>query len=406
MLLGGAAFAANNDTQALFSEARAAFEAQDFARALLLYEQCLAHGMQGPAVHYNIGVAAYRSNNLARAESAFQEVARTPAMAAYAHYNLALVALKRDDEKTAREWLARAAGESSDEKLASLARSRLEELPKIASNTPEWSMYARSGAGFDSNVALRSASLDTIGSGQDDTFGELMLAGSYSLLPSWRLDAAAGLLRYTDLDEFDQDALSFGVVHGMTLDAWRLEPGFYATQFSLGGDVYENSVAAAIEATHTLAGYGWLRAQLRVSAVNGDGDFSGLSGSRSELGVRYEWRQQSWRFGVHARAEFNSTEDDAFASRWVEMGADARWTFSPRWTFLAGTDLRQTRHPAPSTTQDGWDDNRIAYRLEATWLFWQQAQLFMRYAHENNQSPVAENDYDRDWVAVSIEFWR
>ena len=404
MLFGGAAQAATNDTQVLFSEARAAFESQDFARALVLYEQCLALGMQGPAVHYNIGVAAYRSGNLARAEKAFQEVARTPAMAAYAHYNLALVAQKRGDEKTARQWLERAAG-GSDEKLASLARSRLEETPAVAS-TPEWSMYARSGAGFDGNVALRSDSLDTIGSGQEDVFGELMLAGSYSFLPSWRVDAAAGLLRYADLDEFNQDALSFGVVHGMTFESWHLEPGVYATQFSLGGDVYENSVAAAIEGTHTLAGYGWLRAQLRVSAVNGDGDFSGLSGSRSEFGVRYEWRQQAWRFGAHARAEFNSTEDEAYASRWLEMGADARWTLSPRWNFLAGASLRQTRHPAPSTTQDAWDDDRIAYRLEATWLLWQQAQLFMRYAHEVNQSPVAEYDYDRDWVAVSIEFWR
>jgi hypothetical protein len=30
----------------------------------------------------------------------------------------------------------------------------------------------------------------------------------------------------------------------------------------------------------------------------------------------------------------------------------------------------------------------------------------VRYEHEHNQSPVAEQDYDRDWVAASIEFWR
>ena len=61
---------------------------EDFSRALDLFEQCVALGMQGPAIHYNIGVAAYRSGDLARAESAFREVARTPAMAALAHYNL------------------------------------------------------------------------------------------------------------------------------------------------------------------------------------------------------------------------------------------------------------------------------------------------------------------------------
>ena len=138
--------------------------------------------MQGPAVHYNIGVAAYRSGDLARAETAFQEVARTPAMAALAHYNLGLVALKRGDEKAARQWLERVALETSDEKLASLAQSRLDEQPKVSTSTP-WSLYARSGVGYDDNVALRSASIETIGSGQDDAFGELMLAGSYSLPP-------------------------------------------------------------------------------------------------------------------------------------------------------------------------------------------------------------------------------
>jgi tetratricopeptide (TPR) repeat protein len=406
MLFSAGAHAAASDAQARFAEARTAFEGGDFSRALFLYEQCLALGMQGPAVHYNIGVAAYRSGDLARAETAFQEVARTPAMAALAHYNLGLVALKRGDGKAARQWLERVAPETSDEKLTNLARSRLDELPK-ASTTPTWSLYARSGAGFDGNVALRSASIDTTGSGKEDAFGELMLAGSYSLRPSWRFDGAVGLLRYADLDEFDQDALSFGVVHGMTQGAWHLEPGVYVTQFSLGGDVYERSAAASAEATRAFFGSGWLRAQVRVSTVNGEGDFSGLSGSRSELGLRYEWEgRKALRFGAQARAEFNDSDEEVFASRWLEIGADARWTASPRWTFVAGATLRQTRHPAQSTTLDAWDDDRTAFRLEATRVLWEHAQLFVRYEHEHNQSSTAENDYDRDWVAASIEFWR
>ncbi|HEU5136895.1 MAG TPA: tetratricopeptide repeat protein [Steroidobacteraceae bacterium] len=406
MLFVGGARAAGGDAQATFTEARSAFEAGDFSRALFLYERCLVLGMQGPAVHYNIGVAAYRAGDLARAESAFHEVARTPAMTALAHYNLALVAQKRGDEKTARQWLEQVSRQTSDDKLASLAQSRLDGLQKVSTGAA-WSLYARSGVGFDGNVALRSDSIDTAGSGQDDAFGELMLAGSYSFRPSWRLDGAMGLLRYAELDEFNQSALSFGVVHGMTLDAWRLEPGVYLSQFSLGGDVYERSAAASVEASRALAGAGWLRAQLRISSVDGEGDFSGLSGSRSEIGLRYEWEgQQSLRFGALARAEFNDSEDTVFESRWVEIGADARWVFSPQWTFVAIATLRQTRHPTQPEVQDAWDDERTAIRLEAIRLLWSRAQLFVRYEHERNQSPIEENDYDRDWVAASIEIWR
>jgi tetratricopeptide (TPR) repeat protein len=405
MLIGAGAHAAASDGPARFAEARTAFEEGNFSRALLLYEQCLALGMQGPAVHFNIGVAAYRSGDLARAETAFREVARTPAMAALAHYNLALVALKHGDDKAARQWLERAALETTDEKLADLARSRLGELPKVSKGTP-WSLYGRSGAGHDGNVALRSASIDTIGSGQSDAFGELMLAASYSLRPSWRFDGAVGLLRYADLDEFDQDALSFGVVHGLTLDAWRVEPGFYVTQFSLGGEVYERSAAVSAEATRTFSSPGSLRAQLRFSAVDGEGTFSGLSGSRSELALSYEWDGlQPLHLGAQGRAEFNDSEDEVFESRWIEIGADARWAVSPEWTFVAGASFRQTRHPAQSPTQDAWNDDRTAFRLGATRLLWENAQLFVRYEHQRNQSPIAGSDYNRDWLAASIEFW-
>jgi hypothetical protein len=405
MFFSGGLQAAASDGQARFAEARAAFENGDYSRALSLFEQCLQMGMQGPAVHYNVGVAAIRADNLARAEIAFKEVARTPAMAALAHYNLALIELKRGDDKAARQWLERVPLETSDEKLLALARSKLDGLPVPAA--PDWSLYARSGAGYDGNVALRSASIDSTGTGRDDTFGELVLAGSYSVRPSWRVDGAAGLLRYSDLDEFDQDALSLGVVHGMTSYGWHFEPGVYVTQFSLGGDVYERSAAASAEAIRAFAGRGSLRAQLRFSAVNGEGDFSGLTGSRSELGLKYEWAgPRSLRFGAQARAEYNDSEDEAFASRWIEMGADARWSPSAQWTLLAGASYRQTRHPALSTTQQAWDDDRTAFRLEATRLLWQNLQVFVRYEHENNQSPIPENDYDRDWVAASIEYWR
>jgi len=35
-----------------------------------------------------------------------------------------------------------------------------------------------------------------------------------------------------------------------------------------------------------------------------------------------------------------------------------------------------------------------------------QAQLFVRLEHERNQSPVAGYDYDRNWIAASVETWK
>jgi Flp pilus assembly protein TadD len=71
--------------QARFTEAHSAFDAGNYSQALQLFEQCVTLGMQGPAIYYNIGVAAYRSGAWERADQAFREVARTPAMASLAY---------------------------------------------------------------------------------------------------------------------------------------------------------------------------------------------------------------------------------------------------------------------------------------------------------------------------------
>jgi tetratricopeptide (TPR) repeat protein len=387
------------DAQARFTEANAAFAAADFPRALELYEQSVALGMSGPAVHFNIGVAAYRSGDYPRAERAFREVAATPSMAALAHYNLGLVELKRGRERAARAWFEQAARESSEDRLRSLALRRLAELGP-ASPPRAGSLYARAGLGYDGNVALRSDSIDSPGSGQSDEFAELFTAGSYSFLPRWRIDAAAGLLRYSSLDEFDQTALSLGVAHGLALESWYLELGANGTQLTLGGDVYERSVTASAQVTRAFSHQQSLRAQLRAASVDGENEFSGISGSRTGLALDYTWGWRSWLFGAHGSTERNDTQEEFFAQDWTEWGADARWAFSPLWNFTAEVAWRRTQHPAQP------EDQRTALRLEATRSLWKQAQLYLRYEHERNRSPVEANDYSRDWVAVSIEFWR
>ncbi len=395
--------AATPEAEARFGEARVAFEAQDFSTALALYEQALALGMDGPAVHYNIGVAAYRSGALDRAERAFREVARTPAMAALAHYNLGLVSLQRGAQKEARRDFEIAARDAGDERLAALAARRLEELPP-APPPVSWSLYGRTGAGYDDNVALRSESIDSSGSGEDDAFAELLLSASSSFARDWRVDAAVALLNYGDLDEFDQGAFSLGAARGFEPGGWYIEPGIYANYLTLGGDVYEQSAMASVRASRKFSGGRRLQAWLGATAVDGEGDFSGLSGSRTDLGVRYEWSWQAWSFTAHARAENNDSDDEVFATSWAELGASAEWSLTTRWSFTAAAAQRRIRQPAQPDIE-AWEDRRGTYRLGAIAKYWKQGQLFIRYEHERNASPIETYEYDRNWVAASIEFW-
>jgi len=405
-LLGGErSWAATAIAATHFSEASAAYDDEDYSRARALFEQALAEGMEGPAIHYNIGSAAYRGGDLPRAERAFREVANTPAMASLAYYNLGLIALERRDESEARDWFERAIHDATpDARLQVLALRRLEELPEPRA-PGRWYYYSRAGIGYDDNVALRSASFEGSATGEADAYGEFILATTYSS-GQWRFDTGASLLQYQDLHDFSQNAFFLGAARSFRTDKWYFELGAVGSQASLGGDVYERNVAVGGQATYMFLGGDRLRAQIRGTSVHGEGAFTGLTGKRVEFGLYYDKHWRRWNFGAHTRVEDDDSEDPIFASRWVQFGANTSYAISPLWGVSLGAALRRTSHPAQSETLGGWNDNRSTLLVGITRTLWKQLQLFVRYEAERNDSPVAGYDYDRNWIAASIETWR
>jgi tetratricopeptide (TPR) repeat protein len=407
LALSGSPFARGASAEAMehFSAASAAFQAEDYSRARALFEQALAAGLEGPAIHYNIASAAYLGGDLPRAEREFREVARTPAMAALAYYNLGLVALQRRDEREARDWFERTLHEpGTDARLDELASRLLVQLaePRAAN---AWYYYTRAGIGHDDNVALRSASVEGAATGTADEYGELIFASSYSI-GNWRLDTGGSMFKYASLDDFDQNSYFLGGARGFRHDNWYFELGAYGSQSSLGGDVYERDVAVGAQATRLFYGGSRLRAQLRGSSVKGHGEFSGLTGQRTELGLSYDKRWRAWNFGAHTRAELEDSEDPVFETQWLQLGADLGYAFSPLWGVTASAALRRTRHAAQGEALKAWDDERASLLVGITRTLWRQAQLFLRYELERNASPVAGYDYDRNRVSASIEIWR
>jgi hypothetical protein len=120
----------------------------------------------------------------------------------------------------------------------------------------------------------------------------------------------------------------------------------------------------------------------------------------------YEKIWRAWSFGAHTRAELNESEDPVFATRWLQLGGEARYAWSPLWEFTAGAALRRIRHAAQSATLGGWDDDRATLQVGITRALWKRARLFIRGELQRNDSPVAGYDYDRNWIAASIETWR
>ncbi len=402
-LLSVPAGAQTGDAQALFAAGRASFEAQDFAGALARFEQALAAGLTGPAVHYNIGVAAYRLGRLDRAEQAFHEVARTPAMAPLANYNLGLVALRRADRSAARRWFTLAAG-SGDERLATLAARQLENLPAPAPELAAaraWSAFARAGLGADDNVALRSDSIDAPASGTRDEFAELQLAASVPFASHWRADAAAALIDYFSLDDFDQAALSLGARRAIPLGAWQADAGLQAVHLTLDGEAFEQSVALVLQGTRAFGDNQWLNLRYRGASVDGRGAFEGITGDRHELTLRFDWHRAGWNVATRLQLEDSDCEDETFDSRWTELGVSVQRAFSRRWTFGADAALRRTHRADADSTE-----RRSFVAVFAATPLGARAQLAARYEHQRNSAEDPLFDYDGNRLSVAVELWR
>ena len=81
LLAFATAVSAADQTGEPFAAGVAAFNAQDYERALTLFQAALDAGVEGPAVHYNIAVASYKLGRYRRAEAEFVLIAdRYPAM--------------------------------------------------------------------------------------------------------------------------------------------------------------------------------------------------------------------------------------------------------------------------------------------------------------------------------------
>lgn len=393
------AIARSHSAEALqqFDSGKQAFAAQDYVTALNAFEGAVAAGMTGPAVHFNIGVCAYKLGRWARADAAFREVARTREMAALARYNLGLVALGAGKSAEAQRWFAQVERETSDERLKSLATARLAQLP----GPPErnWLAFGSLAAGYDDNVALISGG-DVLGvSGTDDSFAELQVGGAAPLVGNWRFDGGLVLLDYTDLDSFDQLSLNAGARYRMKIQDWAGEAALQVTYATLDGNGFENKRMLVLQATRPLPDDWRLRVRYRFSDIEGLDGFDGLDGTRHELGVRGLWRRGSWDVTVNYRFDTSDHADEALSFDRHQLSVDAEYELYTDWTLQGSLAHERSSY---DLSENGTEErSEIALGLNrdfgSTW------RAFVRYSYADNSADVPEFDYERNRISAGVE---
>lgn len=345
-------------------------------------------------------MAAFKSGDLARAESAFLTVARTPAMAPLAHYNLGLVEQARGDDAAARRLFERVQAGSDDAGLVALAAAQLAVEPAQRA-TRNWSVYAALGAGHDDNVALLSDA-DLIGaSGVADEFVEALVVVGGPLDTPWRLAATVARVDYFDLDQFDQLAVNGTARYRTRRDSWVQEVALDLTEVTLDGDDFESRAALTLQTEHGLRAGRDLRVRYRLVEVSGHGEFAGLSGTLHDLDVRLGSRHGALELGATLELDSRNHRDPALSSLALQASVDARWRFATAWSAEFGGGLRRVRF------DDDTNDSRTEDRLVATAAIGRDAgrhcRVLARYVHFDNDSTRPEYDYTANRASAFVE---
>src|SRR5690606_30228396 len=104
--------------------------------------------------------------------------------------------------------------------------------------------------GYDDNVALVEETSLPAGQSTGSPFAEAF--GLISVRPGraedLRIDASAYTVRYSDANEFDQDALRLGFAYLWDWQRWRVDAGPYYNYSALAGEGFERRVGASVNA--------------------------------------------------------------------------------------------------------------------------------------------------------------
>jgi tetratricopeptide (TPR) repeat protein len=389
---------ADDPARAAFQEGNAAFQAEDYETAINAFRAAISGGLTGPAVHYNLGVSAYRLGRYSEAEAAFRQVMRTPSMAPLARYNLGLVRLAVEDTEGARRWFEHALDEGGDPRISELAGRQLQQLP-ARTEGPGWWVYASVGGGYDDNVALIADGQLIDVSGLDSPFAEGQFAASAPIGARLRIDGGAYTVRYSDLEEFNQTAVYIGGAWIQPIGQWASEAAIQVGYNYLDGENFEDRVGIALQGVRPLSEYWRLRLRYRYDDLAGSAPFEDLTGARQLIAARLS--RAEGLHGLHLEYSFETNDrDDASVSPDRHMlDGEFRWN-AGRNILSLGASFRRSEYDF--SDGPGRDEDRVVLALGLAVPVWRRAEISLGYDYTRNQSNLDEFDYTRNRATLGV----
>lgn len=393
-----------------FERGVAAARAGDHDRAVEHFEAARAAGLDTGALHFNLGVAYYRSGRIQAAETAFRRAVDSGTMVAPALYQLGRIARERDDPAQARDYFRRAANAARTEALHSRARRALAALADVE---PPDLVYLSFGGGIDTNSGLTPSDASVV-SEESDQFLEFVLLARKPISERDYLRGGVYWQEFLDEDDFSLISFHAGVGRvGLLGERWRWDLWLDGRHRQFGGEAFDDALVGGAEVRRPLTASWSIEFEYRLEGVNGARGFDHLDGIEQRLTATLD---QRGRDGARLRAWLESSErddrqtaDDFFSFSWAELGVEAayRLRLDARHRLDLRADWRRREYDGTEerdgVSLENREDDRygleaaIEQRLDRDWT----GRLSLRL--EERDSNLAEFDYDRELVRLSVD---
>jgi len=168
------------------------FDTGQYGSAKSLLERAYQQGSERSVAAFFLGLALYRLGDQAQALVYLNEAESDPEVRASAHYYAGLVLRHQGQADAARNEFAQAAQEQPESDVGKAAQQYATGAPAPVPPAPgrgkPWSVYAKLGFAYDTNVVAGPSEADARGqagiSGEGDGFTALGAGGQYTLLDS------------------------------------------------------------------------------------------------------------------------------------------------------------------------------------------------------------------------------
>ena len=409
-----------------------AFNEGRYNEALTFFEQQERDGTSTDALEYNIAVSLYRLQRYDEAKARFLNLVGKSQWRVLVQYNLGLVAQAQGEREEALSYFRAGAQQQENDRVASLAQSKLTELekPTAVSSSPtqakvpakRFSSVLSLSGGDDSNATSLANDLLDTKSNASDTFIELLLYGQYQLSGTSRDGInvyGLGFDRaFNEFSRLDSRVIGTGFGFAKPLGDYQFETGLRLTRTSLDSEQVADQTQISMGVSR-LWSFGTLNLDLRTSRFDAAVPYSQIDGDQQQLELGWQKRFGDFTVKTRYRYEENDREDllrgGAFASYSPTrnaLRAEMRWQASAKLStglaveyidsqFEGINRLREIDGSVKQERREGVQHKLnadVAYRFNPNWLLRAQYQL----TDQRDNFDIYQ--YDKHRVFASIEF--